>query len=241
MKRTVLITGASRGIGAAIARVFAKAGDRVAICCFSHKEEAACLSKELAAETAVFCADIRRRSEVEKMIKEIHDRFGAIDVLINNAGVAKTQLFSDVTDEDYDVVCDSNLRGLFLVTQAVLPDMIHQKSGAIVNVSSIWGLSGASCEVVYSMTKAGIIGFTKALAKELGPSHIRVNAVAPGVIETEMNAAVPGDIRVQLAEETPLGKIGDPAEVAEAVFYLASEKASFITGQVLGVDGGFAV
>lgn len=239
--KTILITGASRGIGAACARRFAAAGWQVAVGFCRERARAEALCAELGGNTAAFQADISDRDVVRGMVQAVHARFGAVDALVNNAGIARQQLFSDVSDADFEALCAVNLRGAFLVTQEVLPDLIRKKAGSIVNISSMWGVTGASCEVIYSMTKAGLIGFTRALAKELGPSGITVNAVAPGVIDTEMNAALDSDALNTLREETPLGVIGRPEDIAESVFFLAGDSARFVTGQVLGVNGGFVI
>ena len=175
------------------------------------------------------------------MVKQIEGDLGQITVLVNNAGIAEQALFSDITEEMWDRMFGVNVKGAYNCTQAVLPHMIHNKYGRIINVSSMWGISGASCEVHYSASKAALIGFTKALAKEVGLSGITVNCVAPGVIATEMNGHLSEDIIEELKNETPLNRIGTPEDVAEAIFFLASDKASFITGQTLSVDGGFVV
>jgi len=244
MSRTVWITGASRGIGRACAELFAAEGDRIALLYQREQEQALDAVKrcrELGADAEVFCADVADRVQVFDTAERIRARFGAIDVLINNAGIAQQKLFSDITEQDWRRMCGVNLDGVFFCTQAALPDLIHKKRGKIVNVSSIWGVCGGSCEVHYSASKAAVIGLTKALAKELGPSNIQVNCVAPGVIDTEMNGALTGEIRAELCEETPLGRFGTPKEAAQAIFFLASPAADFITGQVLSPNGGIAI
>ena len=242
MNKTVLVTGASRGIGRAAAAAFARAGYNVAVNYNTSAELAENLCMELrgyGVNAAAFCADISDRSQVDKMISEIKKTLGNISVLVNNAGISEQALFSDITEEMWDRMFAVNVKGAYNCTQAVLPDMIHSKHGRIINVSSMWGISGASCEVHYSAAKAALIGFTKALAKEAGLSGITVNCVAPGVIDTDMNAHLsPEDIE-SLRYDTPVNRIGTAEDVAEAILYLASEKASFITGQVLSVDGGF--
>lgn len=175
------------------------------------------------------------------MFAQIERLYGGVDILINNAGVAQQKLFTDITAEDWAAMIGVNLTGVFHCTQAALPYMIRQKRGSIVNVSSIWGLCGASCEVHYSAAKAGVIGLTKALAKELGPSHITVNCVAPGVIDTEMNGGLDSEALAALAEETPLGRIGTAEEVAESVWFLAGGGAPFLTGQVIQPNGGIVI
>jgi 3-oxoacyl-[acyl-carrier protein] reductase len=244
MAKTVLITGAATGIGAETARRFAAEGYAVAV--HYHKSEAAAraLIEELKARRASAIpvqADIRNGAAVDAMAEKALRAFGRIDVLVNNAGIAQQKLFTDITIADWDDMFDVNVTGVYRCCRAVLPGMISRKSGCIVNVSSIWGVVGASCETHYSAAKAAVIGFTKALAKELGPSGIRVNCVAPGVIDTAMNAHLTDETKAALKEETPLGTIGTPRDVAEAILYLASDKAGFVTGQVLGVNGGLAV
>jgi len=244
MARTVLITGASRGIGAAAARRFAEAGDRVAVNYFRSEERAKALAETLSKEgypVKAFRADVSDPAAVERMVSEIHAAFGKIDVLVNNAGIAEQKLFSDITPDDWDRIFSVNVKGSYLCAKAVLSDFLAKQKGVVVNVSSVWGLTGASCEVHYSAAKAAVIGFTKALAKELGPAGVRVNCVAPGVIDTEMNAALTPETFAFLKDETPLGAIGTPEQVADVLFFLASDNASFVTGQVLGADGGFAV
>lgn len=244
MNRTVWITGASRGIGRACAELFADDGDRIAVLYHKEREQAAAVVEKcraLGADAEAFGADVADRSQVFDAANRIRARFGKIDVLVNNAGIAQQKLFSDITEQDWRRMMGVNLDGAFYCTQAVLPDLIHQKHGKIVNVSSMWGICGGSCEVHYSASKAAVIGLTKALAKELGPSNIQVNCVAPGVIDTEMNGALTDEIRKELCEETPLGRIGTPKEAAQAIFFLASPAADFITGQVLSPNGGIVI
>ena len=175
------------------------------------------------------------------MINDLHHAFGPVDVLVNNAGIAEQKVFADITEQDWDRMFATNVKGMYLCAQAVLSDFLQKQSGAIVNLSSVWGITGASCEVHYSAAKAAVIGFTKALAKELAPSGVRVNCVAPGVIDTDMNAALAEEALAVLREETPLGAIGTPEQVAEAIYFLAGEGAGFITGQVLSPNGGFVI
>ena len=237
-----LITGGSRGIGAATAYRFAKEGYRITFFYRSDDESAQYTLERLRRVTS-YCqamkVDIREYDAVHLAVRKAEEEFGPIDVLINNAGISKICLFTETTPDQWNNMLNTNIGGLYNLTQSVLPSMIHRHEGAIVNISSMWGVVGASCEVAYSTSKAAIIGFTKALAQEVGPSHIRVNCVAPGVIDTEMNAELDDETRDTLSDNTPLCRIGSPEEVADAVYYLASENASFITGQVLGVNGGY--
>jgi len=240
MLKTALVTGASRGIGRAIAKLLAQKGYRVIIN-YNNSETAA---KEILAEirnkglsAEIFKADISNRAEVEKMFEFA----GGVDLLVNNAGIAEQILFTDITEEKWRRIFDINVNGVFNCCQCALPYMIHKKCGKIINISSIWGICGASCEVHYSATKAAIIGFTKALAKELGPSGITVNCVAPGVIATEMNGMLSHETLDALREETPLEKIGAPEDIAQTVLFLAENSGDFITGQVISPNGGFVI
>ncbi len=238
----VIITGASRGIGAATAKVFAQKGYDVVLnyCHSQQKAEdlAAFLRKEYHVQVLPMQADVSNPKEAETFIRSAMVVWGTPSVLVNNAGIAQQKLFTDSTWEEYQTMMNTNAGGVFSCCKAVLPAMIHEKSGAIVNVSSMWGVSGASCEVHYSASKAAVIGLTKALAKEVGPSGITVNCVAPGVIDTEMNGQLSQETLNGLAEETPLSRLGTPEDIARAIYFLASSDAAFITGQVLTVDGG---
>ena len=244
MRRTVLITGGSRGIGAACVGAFARAGWSVVFLYRRAEEAAEALCARLRGEGLdVSCrrCDVSRRDEVFRTVDDLMRTYHRFDALVNNAGVAHIGLFTDMTEETWDTLFAVNVKGAFNVTQAVLPGMISQGSGAIVNISSMWGEVGASCEVAYSAAKAALIGMTKALAKEVGPSGVRVNCVSPGVVDTDMNAELTEADLAALAEETPLGRIGRADEVANATLYLCDEGASFITGQTLGVSGGLVV
>lgn len=243
MAKSVLITGGSRGIGAATALYFAEQGYRVAITYNKSAAAAGIMQKNMTSHGYDFLTvpcDVTNPVQVESAVKQTVYAFGKLDVLVNNAGIAKQQLITDVTNEEWQTMLNTNLSGVFYACRSATPFMVNQKSGSIVNVSSIWGITGASCEVAYSATKAGIIGLTKALAKELGPSNIRVNCVAPGVIDTEMNSNLDIATFAALADETPLGRIGTPEEVAKAIYYLAND-ADFITGQILSPGGGIVI
>ena len=242
MKKVALVTGASRGIGRATAARLAQAGYAVGVNYYERQDRADELVAALAAagcEALAVQADVADRAAVDAMVRRVTDAFGPVTLLVNNAGVAGQALFQDVTDELWERYFSVNLNGMRHTIQAVLPSMIHEKAGCIVNISSIWGQHGASCEVTYSCTKHAIIGLTRSLAMELAPSGIRVNCVAPGVIDTDMVQVLGQDTLRELAEQTPLGRLGTPEDIAAAVAFLASDDASFITGQVLTADGGF--
>lgn len=240
--RNVLITGASRGIGAETARLFAENGDNVYINYCKSAEAAETLQKSLTQKgfsAKIIQADVASSEAVRKMFADITNDCGGIDVLVNNAGIAQTKLFTDITDDDWNQMVAANLSSVFYCCRAALPYMIHQKFGRIVNISSIWGQVGGSCEVHYSAVKAGIIGLTKALAMEEGLSGITVNCVAPGVIRTDMTSHLTEDDFNALKDETATGTIGTPYDIARTVLFLSDNNSSFITGQVLGVNGGF--
>lgn len=243
-QKTALITGASRGIGAATARRLARAGYAVAVNYCSSEDRALALVEELRAEghTAMAVrADVSDPEQVRAMVDNVLDKFCQLDILICNAGVSWQGLLSEMSVEEWRRLCAVDLDGVFYCCKAVIPHFVARKAGKILTVSSMWGQTGGSCEAAYSAAKAGVIGLTKALAKELGPSGIAVNCVAPGVIATEMNQNLtPADLDA-LREETPLGRIGTAGDVAESLLFLASEGASFITGQVLAPNGGLVI
>ena len=243
-KRTVLVTGASRGIGKAIATLFAENNYNVLINYNKSEEEAMDLYNNLKSKgysVDVYKADVSKKEEVNMMINYCIGKFEKIDVLINNAGISKTNLFTDISYEEWDEVMATNLNGVFYTTKKALQYMIPEMSGKIINNSSIWGMVGGSFEVHYSASKAAVIGMTKALAKELGPSNIQVNCIAPGVIQTDMLNNVSQETLEMLREETPLMKLGTVEDIAHTALFLASENANFITGQVISPNGGFVI
>ena len=244
MGRTVLITGASRGIGAACAEAFAREGYNVAVNYNNSAGAATELCEKLrsmGADCFAVRADVSDSAAVSRMFGEVYGRFGFIDVLVNNAGVSLIKLFTDTDDSEWRKVTDTDLSSVYYCCRAALPSMIREHRGCIVNVASMWGEVGASCEAVYSAAKAGVIGLTKALAKELAPSGIRVNAVSPGVIMTDMMKGFADSELDELREEIPLGRFGAPEDVAQAALFLASDKAGYITGQTLSVNGGMVI
>ncbi len=244
MSKTVLITGSSRGIGRATATLFAEQGYQVMIHYHRAEREALDLYDQLTdrqCHVAVYQADIADGRQVHQLVDRTLEIFGGIDVLVNNAGISQQKLFTDITEAEWDMMMDVNMKAMFHSCQAVLPHMIHKKRGKIVNISSIWGLTGASCEVHYSTAKAAVIGFTKALAKELAPSNIHVNCVAPGIIVTDMNGFLNAEDMRELAAETPLQRLGTVGEVANCIYFLASEQSDFVTGQVISPNGGYVI
>ena len=237
--KTVLITGGSRGIGKAVVELFSERGYNVAFTYKNSCEEAKALSEKCGA--LAIRADSESEADVIRAVKEVREAFGRIDVLVNNAAVSSFSLVTDLSLSEWNRVMNTTLTGAFLFARESLPDMIRNKWGRIINVSSMWGISGASCEVHYSAAKAGLIGFTKALAKEVGLSGVTVNAVAPGVIKTDMNKSLSDDDIKALIDETPMARIGSVEDVSRAVFFLASEDSSFITGEIMNISGGFVI
>ena len=244
MEKIALVTGSSRGVGRAAAARLAREGWAVCVNCVERLD----LARELAAgliaggcRAMAFQADVSGRGQVEDMVRDIKRRFGPVSLLVNNAGIAGQAQIQDVGEEMWERYFAVNVKGAYHCIQAVLPEMLHEKTGCIVNISSIWGLRGASCETAYASTKAALIGLTRSLALELAPSGIRVNCVAPGVIDTDMLGSLPPGTKELLAQQTPMGRLGQPEDVAAAVSYFASEDAGFVTGQVLSPDGGFIV
>lgn len=238
MNKTVLITGASRGIGYVLAQAFAVNNYTVYANYNKTHEPLNILAQKLSKDGHILIplhADVSKKNDVEQMISQTK----GIDILINNAGFSQIKQFIDITEQDWDNMMNINLKSAFLCTKVVLPYMIHNKKGSIINISSVWGVTGGSCEVHYSASKAGMIGLTKALAKELGPSGIRVNCIAPGVIETDMNNDLTGEDRELIIKQTPLEMIGDSEHIAQAALFLV--KNEFITGEILNINGGFHI
>ena len=244
MKKVALITGSSRGIGRVEAITLARDGYAVCVNCVEREDKAQELVDMLRSngcETMWYKADVADSTAVKQMVAAIEEKLGAVTLLVNNAGIAKQCLFQDMTEDYWRHIFDVNLNGAFNTIQAVLPHMLHEHSGCIINTSSIWGQHGASCEVAYSATKHAIIGLTRSLAQELAPTNIRVNCVAPGVIDTDMNAAIDSETMDILKDETPMNRIGTPSDIANAALFLADSRSEFITGQVIGVNGGFII
>ena len=242
MSKTVLITGASKGIGAATAILFAQKGYNVVINYNNSYESASLLARSLASNgysVMTHKANVANKLEVDLMVKETLYKFGSLDILVNNAGVAFEGLITDTDEIDFDRIIDINLKGTFNCCKAVTSSMVNKGSGKIINISSMWGQVGDSCEVAYSASKAGVIGLSKALAKELAPSGITVNCIAPGLIETSMNSNLTVEELTEFVDTIPLGRMGSADEIAEAIEFLASDKADYITGQVLGINGGY--
>lgn len=240
--KNIIVTGSSRGIGKCLVENLAKEGNNVLLNYNKSEKQTLQIQRELKEDgflIEIFKADVSKKSEVKKMIDYALNKWGYIDVLINNAGIAKLNLFQNVTEEEWDEIINTNLKSAFCATQLVLPSMINRKNGLIINISSMWGLVGASCETIYSISKAGIDAMTKSLAKELGPSNIRVNSIAPGIIDTDMNSILDEHIKNELKDETPLGKIGKPIDIYRCVKWLMEDE--FTTGQVISVNGGYVI
>ena len=240
MKKVIVVTGASRGIGKGISEYFLEKG-HIVIGIFNKSFEKVNSIKEKYPLFDSIKTDVTDEYEIKKTVSKIIEKYGQIDCIINNAGISKTGLLQDMGIEDYNEIFDVNVKGLFLFTKEVLPHMINKKYGKIINISSMWGITGGACEVLYSASKSAVIGFTKALAKEVAPSNINVNCIAPGVIKTDMLNHLSQDDLEALKEETPLLKIGTPEDIAKVCYFLFSESSDFITGQVISVDGGIVI
>ena len=241
-KKIVLITGASKGIGEYTAKMLATKGYTVIGTYKNSEEKVKKIKKEIIDKNIsidFFQADVSKREDVRKLIKYVLSEYGKIDVLVNNAGISQIKLFTDITDEDWDNMINTNLNSVFYMTQETVENMIQRKDGCIINVSSIWGLTGASCESHYSVSKAGIDALTKSLAKELGPSNIRVNSIAPGIIETPMNDHLNKKEIEKIKEDIPLGRIGKPSDISKCIEWLIEDK--YVTGQVISINGGWLI
>lgn len=242
MEKVAIVTGAAKGIGRAIVKELAGQGIIVIANYNTSEQKAKELKEELEKENKkidIVKADVSKREEAHKLVESVIKKYGKVDILINNAGISEYKMFTDETDEDWNRVINNNLYSAFVMSQEVIPSMVYQKEGCIINISSIWGMVGASMEVLYSISKAGIDGMTKGLAKELGPSNIRVNSIAPGTINTDMNAKLNKEELENLADETPLGKIGKTEDVAKCVNWLVND--NFTTGQVISINGGWII
>lgn len=240
--KTIIVTGGSRGIGASIVKELANKNYNIVLNYNNSEEQAKQIQKELLEKNIkieIFKADVSKRENVKELVKFALEKFKTIDVLINNAGIDQVKMFMDITDEDWNKMIQTNLNSVFYCTQEVLPTMIHNKEGNIINISSIWGITGASCEVHYSVAKAGIDGMTKALAKELGPSNIRVNSIAPGAILTDMNKGYTNEEIEDMKSQIPLGKLGNPIEIAKCVNWLIED--NYTTGQIISPNGGWVI
>lgn len=240
MSKTAIVTGGSRGIGAAIVEMLAQGGYNVVINYNKSEEIAKKIKEELTNNgycVEIFKADVSKREQVKRLVEFTIEKFKNIDILINNAGISQTKLFTDITEEDWNNMIGTNLSSVFYTSQEVVKNMIHNKKGCIINISSIWGITGASCEVHYSTAKAGVDAFSKALAKELGPSNIRVNSIAPGIIDTDMNKYLSDKEIVEIEEEIPLGKIGKVQDISKCIKWLIEDE--YTTGQVISINGGW--
>lgn len=238
--KTIIVTGGARGIGKAIVYELAKQNYNIVLNYNTSENEAKQIKEDLTNQgysVEIYKADVTKKNEVESMINEVIKKQGKIDVLINNAGISQIKPFADITEEDWDKMINTNLKSMYYTSQAVLSSMLQKQKGLIINISSIWGIIGGSCEVHYSTAKAGVNGFTKALAKELGPSNIRVNAIAPGIIETRMNDHLSQEEKREIEEQIPLERIGKPEEIAKAIKWLIEDE--YTTGQIISIDGGW--
>ena len=241
-QKIAIVTGASRGIGREVAKELAESGITVIANYNKSEEEAKKLQQELEEQNfklEIVKADVSKREDVKKLVEYTIEKYGKIDILINNAGISEYKLFTDETDEDWDKLINTNLYSAFAMSQEVIPNMIHNKKGCIINISSIWGIVGGSLEVLYSISKAGLDGMTKALAKELGPSNIRVNSIAPGMINTKMNSKFTEKEIEEIKEEIPLERLGDPQDIAKCVKWLIDD--NYTTGQVISINGGWVI
>ena len=238
VNKVVVVTGSSRGIGANIVKTLAKKGYRVILNYNKSENYAQNVQKELI-NVDIFKADVSKKAEAVSLINFAIEKYGKIDVLINNAGISQSKLFTDLTDEDWNNIINSNLNSAFFCSREAAKNMIHNKSGLIINISSIWGITGASCEVAYSTSKAALNGFTKALAKELGPSNIRVNAIAPGIINTDMNNYLSNEELESIKEEIPLERIGETIDISKCVEWLIED--NYTTGQIISINGGWVI
>lgn len=236
--KVAIVTGASRGIGKQIAKELSKQGIKV-IANYNKSEEQAKLLQKENQEIDIYKADVTKREEIKQMVEYAINKYGKIDILVNNAGIAEAKIFTDVTDDDWNKIINTNLYSAFCVTQEVLPNMIHNKSGCVINISSVWGMVGSSCETIYSISKAGMDSMTKSLAKELGPSNIRVNSIAPGFIDTDMNNIYSIEEINCIKEEIPLGKIGITEDVSKCVNWLIED--NYTTGQIISINGGWII
>lgn len=241
-QKIAIVTGASRGIGREVAKELAESGITVIANYNKSEEEAKKLQQELEEENfklEIFKADVSKREDAKKLVEYTIEKHGKIDILINNAGISEYKLFTDETDEDWDKLINTNLYSAFAMSQEVIPNMVHNKKGCIINISSIWGIVGGSLEVLYSISKAGLDGMTKALAKELGPSNIRVNSIAPGMINTKMNSKFTEKEIEEIKEEIPLERLGNPQDIAKCVKWLIDD--NYTTGQVISINGGWVI
>ena len=241
-QKIAIVTGASRGIGREVAKELAESGITVIANYNKSEEEAKKLQQELEEQNfklEIVKADVSKREDVKKLVEYTIEKYGKIDILINNAGISEYKLFTDETDEDWDKLINTNLYSAFAMSQEVIPNMVHNKKGCIINISSIWGIVGGSLEVLYSISKAGLDGMTKALAKELGPSNIRVNSIAPGMINTKMNSKFTEKEIEEIKEEIPLERLGNSQDIAKCVKWLIDD--NYTTGQVISINGGWVI